>query len=452
MKITIIGTGYVGLVSGACFSELGFNVSCVDIDHTKIDKIKMGIMPIYEKDLETLVITNMAAGRLTCTTSLQESMHQTDVVMIAVGTPCRQNDGQADLTYVYEAAKQIAHTIHRYTLVVTKSTVPVGTAQEITNIIQKECPHLILGKDFDVASNPEFLREGSAISDFMNPDRIVIGTASKRAEDTLRTLYKSLTDKGYMLYATTIKTSEMIKYAANAFLATKIAFINQIADLCEAVEADVEDVAQGIGSDKRIGFPFLKTGPGYGGSCFPKDTCALIQTAALHHQDLSIIQATVTANEQRKKHLAERIIQYVQKIQPSSSFKLAILGITFKAGTDDIRDASSLVIIPELLKAGMNITVFDPLYFKGSGREHLAKELNGVTWASSIKEAITDANGVCILTEWPEFSKLNLHEIKSLLSKNPLLADFRNLYNKELASDFDYLSLGRKDILRTRTC
>ncbi|HCU06944.1 MAG TPA: UDP-glucose 6-dehydrogenase [Holosporales bacterium] len=449
MKITLIGTGYVGLVSGACFSELGFNVSCVDIDQSKIDKIKQGIMPIYEQDLDTLVINNMKAGRLTCTTSLKEGMDQADVVMIAVGTPCRKSDGHADLTYVYEAAKQIAQNIHRYTVVVTKSTVPVGTAQEIIDIIQKERPDLVLGKDFDVASNPEFLREGSAISDFMQPDRIVIGTTSKKSEDVLKILYKPLTDKGYTLYATTVSSSEMIKYAANAFLAIKISFINQIADLCEAVGANVDDVARGIGSDKRIGFPFLKAGPGYGGSCFPKDTRALVQTAELNNQDLSIVRSAAKANEDRKIHLAERIIQYVEKKTLSKPFKLAVLGVAFKAGTDDIRDASSLVIIPKLVKAGIKITVYDPLYFKGSGREHLAKELNGVTWAASTEDALSHANGFCILTEWPEFSKLNLHDVKSLMLEQPMLADFRNLYNVALASDFDYLSLGRRDVLRT---
>lgn len=448
MKITLIGTGYVGLVSGACFAELGFNVSCVDIDQSKIDKIKQGIMPIYEKDLEFLVIKNMKAERLTCTTSLKDGMHQTDVVMIAVGTPCRASDGHADLTYVYEAARQIAQNIHRYTVVVTKSTVPVGTAQEIVDIIQRERPDLVLGKNFDVASNPEFLREGSAIGDFMQPDRIVIGTTSQQAEKVLKALYKPLTDKGYMLYATTVKTSEMIKYAANAFLAIKISFINQIADLCEAVDANVDDVALGIGSDKRIGFPFLKAGPGYGGSCFPKDTRALVQTAELNNQDLSIVRSAAKANEQRKIHLAERIIKYVEKTTLSQPFKLAILGVAFKAGTDDIRDASSLVIIPELLKAGIVVTVYDPLYYKGSGRENLAKELNGVTWASSTEDALSHANGVCILTEWPEFSQLNLREVKNFMAEKPLLADFRNLYNMELASDFDYLSLGRCDVLR----
>ncbi len=448
MKITLIGTGYVGLVSGACFSELGFNVSCVDIDQGKIDKIKKGIMPIYEKDLDTLVVGNMQAGRLTCTTSLTEGMEQSDIVMIAVGTPCRKSDGHADLTYVYEAAKQIAQNINRYTVIVTKSTVPVCTAQEIVDIIQKERPDLTLGKDFDVASNPEFLREGSAISDFMTPDRIVIGTTSKKAENVLKALYKPLTDQGYKLYATAVKTSEMIKYAANAFLAIKISFINQIADLCEAVGADVEDVARGIGSDNRIGFPFLKAGPGYGGSCFPKDTRALVQTAEINNQDLSIVRAAAKANEQRKVQLAQRIIQYAQRRNLSKPFKLAVLGVAFKAGTDDIRDASSLVIIPELLKAGIQVSIYDPLYFKGSGREHLAKELKGVTWAASRDKALSGANGLCILTEWPEFSDLKLNEIKNMMSENPLLADFRNLYNSTLASDFDYLSLGRSDALR----
>lgn len=448
MKITLIGTGYVGLVSGTCFSELGFNVACVDIDQSKIDKIKKGIMPIYEKDLDTLVINNMQAGRLTCTTSLKDGMDQSDVVMIAVGTPCRKSDGHADLTYVYDAAKQIAQNIHRYTVVVTKSTVPVGTAQEIVEIIQKERPDLTLGKDFDVASNPEFLREGSAISDFMNPDRVVIGTTSKKSKDVLKELYKPLTDKGYTLYATAVKTSEMIKYAANAFLAVKISFINQIADLCESVGANVEDVARGIGSDNRIGFPFLKAGPGYGGSCFPKDTRALVQTAEINNQDLSIVRAAAQANEQRKVHLAQRIIQYVEQKSLSKPFKLAVLGVAFKAGTDDIRDASSLVIIPQLLKAGIEVTVYDPLYFKGSGREHLAKELKDVTWAASKEDAVSGANGLCILTEWPEFSDLNLDAMKSMICDKPLLADFRNLYNMDIASGFDYLSLGRSDALR----
>ena len=283
----------------------------------------------------------------------------------------------------------------------------------------------------------------------MKPNRIVIGTTSEKAEDVLKALYKPLTDKGYALYATAVKTSEMIKYAANAFLAVKISFINQIADLCESVGADVEDVARGIGSDNRIGFPFLKAGPGYGGSCFPKDTRALVQTAEINNQDLSIVRAAAHSNEQRKVQLANRIIKYVQKKKLSNPFKLAVLGVTFKAGTDDIRDASSLVIIPELLKAGIEVTVYDPLYFKGSGREHLAKELKGVTWAASAEDAIENTNGLCILTEWAEFSEIKLSEIKNRMSKNPLLADFRNLYNSTLASDFDYLSLGRSDALGT---
>ena len=443
-KLTLIGTGYVGLVSGACFSELGLNVTCVDVDERKVQKIKEGVMPIYEQDLEPLVLRNMREGRLSCTTSLSEGMNQADVVMIAVGTPCRANDGHADLSYVYEAAKQIAHNIHRYTVVVTKSTVPVGTAQEIVDIIQKERPDLKLGEDFDVASNPEFLREGSAISDFMKPDRIVIGTTSKKAEDTLKTLYRPLTDKGHKLYATTVSSSEMIKYAANAFLAVKISYINQIADLCEKVGANVEDVAQGIGSDKRIGFPFLNAGPGYGGSCFPKDTCALVQTAHLNGQDLSIVRSAAEANEDRKVKLAQRIIDYVKGKDRSRPFKLAVFGIAFKAGTDDLRDASSLVIIPELIKEDIEVKVFDPLYFKGSGREDSVKGLEGVTWATSIEDATTDSDGLCILTEWPEFKDMNLEQLR-LAMAGRLFVDYRNLYKPEQMNAFDYLSLGRKD-------
>lgn len=461
MKIAIIGTGYVGLVSGACFSALGFKVVCVDINSKKVENLKKGIIPIYEKKLDELVDTYK--DNLSFTTSYTEGLLGADIVMIAVGTPSRPGDNHADLSFVYDAAKQIAKTITKYTVVVTKSTVPVGTSEEIAKIIQREAPHLIVGVDFDVASNPEFLREGSAIHDFMNPDRIVIGTENIKAETYLRTLYKPLTDKGFLLYATSIKSSEMIKYAANAFLATKIAFINQIANLCEAVGADIDDISQGIGSDHRIGFPFLKAGPGYGGSCFPKDTRALIKTAQDYKISLSIVESASVSNELRKKQLAERIIQYCgnqgfvyaepygrnpqdQIPVSSKSFRIAVLGIVFKAGTDDIRDASSLVIIPELLKAGIEVVVYDPLYFKGSGRESLIKELQGVEWASSVEEAAQNAHGLCILTEWDEFVKLDLSHVKKLMAGS-LLVDYRNLFDPKKIDGFDYLSLGRKDQL-----
>lgn len=462
MKLSIIGTGYVGLVSGACFSSLGFKITCLDVNHQKIENLKKGIIPIYEGKLEELIEKHQS--NLTFTTSYKEGLSNADIIMIAVGTPSRPGDNHADLSYVFEAAKQIAQTLQHYAVIVTKSTVPVGTSHAIAQIIEQTNPSLKVGRDFDVASNPEFLREGSAIDDFMNPDRIVIGTQNPKAEEYLRSLYKPLTDQGFTLYATSIESSEMIKYAANAFLATKIAFVNQIANLCEAVGADIEDVSQGIGSDHRIGFPFLKAGPGYGGSCFPKDTRALIKTAHDNKMSLSIVESASSSNEERKKQLAERIIAYCNDhgvnvksygrnpedvmSMGAKPFRLAILGIVFKAGTDDIRDASSLVIIPELLKAGLEVVVYDPLYFKGSGRETLVQELKGVEWAESAVKAIKDADGLCILTEWDEFKTLNLDHIQM---KGRLFVDYRNLFKPEQMTKFDYLSLGRRDALSDET-
>ncbi|MDP2193363.1 MAG: nucleotide sugar dehydrogenase, partial [Alphaproteobacteria bacterium] len=293
--------------------------------------------------------------------------------------------------------------------------------------------------------NPEFLREGNAIEDFMNPDRIVIGTRHAKAQETLASLYKPFTEKGFTLFATDIASSEMIKYAANAFLAVKISFINQIADLCEKVGAHVGDVANGLGADHRIGSAFLNPGPGYGGSCFPKDTKALIHTASKHGQDLSIVRAAATSNEERKHHLANRLIQAIDAQGKEKTFKLAILGITFKARTDDMRDASSLVIIPELLKNGIQLTVFDPIYHQGSGREHTLPEFKGVTWAQSIQDALQGADGLCILTEWDEFKNLDLNQVRQFMAPNPLFADFRNLYQYQDTQGFYYMSLGQKD-------
>jgi len=434
MRIAMIGTGYVGLVSGACFSEFGHHIVCVDKDAGKIEALKAGRIPIYEPGLEDVVADNVGAGRLSFTTDLRAAVRDAEVVFIAVGTPSRRGDGHADLTYVFKASEEIAAAIDGYTVVITKSTVPVGTGQKVEETIRRIRPDA----DFDVASNPEFLREGSAIEDFRRPDRIVCGTTSDRARAMLRELYRPLFLNETPMLFTSRETSELIKYAANAFLATKITFINEMADICEKVGANVQDVARGMGLDGRIGSKFLHAGPGYGGSCFPKDTLALIKTADLVGAPSRIVEAVASANEARKQRMTTKIIEAFGGV---SGKTIAVLGLTFKPNTDDMRDAASLVILPELEKLGATIRAYDP-----EGMTE-AKKLLNVQMCPDAYAALEGADGVVILTEWNEFRALDLRAAKRLL-KQPLMVDLRNIYRPEemAKAGFSYISVGRPPV------
>ncbi|MBB3267936.1 UDPglucose 6-dehydrogenase [Azospirillum sp. OGB3] len=433
MRIAMIGTGYVGLVSGACFSEFGVHVTCVDKDAGKIERLKRGEIPIYEPGLDDLVARNVAAGRLSFTLDLKEAMTGADAVFIAVGTPTRRGDGHADLSYVYAAAEEIASHLDHYTVVVNKSTVPVGTGREVEAIIRRANPNA----DFDVASNPEFLREGSAIGDFMRPDRVVIGASSERAADVMRRIYRPLYLIETPIVLTSLETAELTKYAANTFLATKITFINEIADLCEKVGANVHDVARGIGLDGRIGKKFLHPGPGYGGSCFPKDTLALVRTAQQADSPLRIVETVVEINDARKKRMAERIVAACDGSLAGKT--VGVLGVTFKPNTDDMRDAPSLDIVPALQAAGATVRAFDP-----AGMHEAEKLLPGVEWTKDAYGALEGADCVAILTEWNEFRALDLRRVKALL-KRPVMVDLRNIYNPDdmAAAGFAYSSIGR---------
>ncbi len=429
----MIGTGYVGLVSGACFSNFGHHVVCVDKDADKIARLKRGEIPIFEPGLDALVADNVKAGRLAFTTDLAAAVPDAEAVFIAVGTPSRRGDGFADLSYVYDAAAEIADSLKNYAVVVTKSTVPVGTSKKVEDIIRARRPN----SEFDVASNPEFLREGSAIEDFQRPDRVVVGTDSERARNVMRALYRPLflNDKTPFVF-TTQESSELIKYASNAFLAMKITFINEMADLCEKSGADVQDVARGIGLDGRIGSKFLNAGPGYGGSCFPKDTIALVRQADEFGAPSRLVEAVVDVNAKRKKRMADKIATAFGGVRGKT---IAILGVTFKPNTDDMRDSPSLDIIPALLAAGATIRAFDP-----EGMKEASKLLAGVTWAEDAYDAMTGADGVVILTEWNEFRALDLKQLKGKL-KRPLLVDLRNIYTlREMAdAGIEYHSIGR---------
>jgi UDPglucose 6-dehydrogenase len=436
MHVAMIGTGYVGLVSGACFSEFGFNVVCVDNDVKKIERLERGEMPIYEPGLEELVNSNAKAGRLSFSTSLKESVANADAVFIAVGTPTRRGDGHADLSYVYAAAREIAECLNDYTVVVTKSTVPVGTGDEVERIMREVNPD----GDFDVVSNPEFLREGSAINDFMRPDRVVIGTESERAKEVMRHLYRVLYLLETPMVITARTTAELIKYAANAFLATKITFINELADLSEKVNADINDVARGIGLDGRIGAKFLHAGPGYGGSCFPKDTLALVQTARMANSPVGIVEAVVEANEKRKKKMAEKVIEACDGTVTGKT--IGVLGLTFKPNTDDMRDSPSLEIVPALQAAGATIQAFDP-----EGMDEAKKLLDGVVWCNDAYDAIKGADVLVILTEWNEFRALETERMMELM-KSPVIVDLRNIYlPEEMAkAGFAYSCVGRPSV------
>lgn len=434
MKIAVVGTGYVGLVSGACFSEFGFDVTCVDKDPDKIARIDQGDMPIYEPGLADLVARNKAAGRLHFTTDLGPAVAAADAVFIAVGTPARRGDGHADLSFVYAVARDLAPFLTGYTVVITKSTVPVGTGRQVAKIISES------NKDaeFDVASNPEFLREGAAISDFMRPDRVVVGAETEAARTVLRTLYRPLYLIETPILFTTLETSELIKYASNAFLAVKISYINQIADLCEAVGANVHDVAKGMGLDKRIGGKFLHPGPGYGGSCFPKDTIALVKTAEDHDCQMSIVDTVVTYNDARKRSMAGRVIAALGG--DVTDTKIAILGLAFKPETDDMRDSPSLDIINLLHDAGAHISAYDPKSMVEA--RHLLPDQ--IVYHDSALSCINGADAVVIVTEWNEFRALTAAQFVAAMAGRTMI-DLRNLYDPEamLSAGLSYCSIGR---------
>ena len=431
MRIAMIGTGYVGLVSGACLSEFGHSVVCVDKEADKVAALKAGTIPIYEPRLDEVVATNTKAGRLTFETDIAKAVRGADAVFIAVGTPSRRGDGHADLTYVHAAAEEIARALTGYAVIVTKSTVPVGTSREVEKIIRKLRPNL----EFDMASNPEFLREGSAIDDFRRPDRVVVGCDTERAREIMREVYRPLYLHETPILFTSRESSELIKYAANAFLATKITFINEMADICEKVGADVQDVSRGIGLDGRIGGKFLHAGPGFGGSCFPKDTLALRKTAQDLGTPTKIVEAVVSVNDARKLAMAEKIERAFGGV---SGKTIAVLGLTFKPNTDDMRDAPSLVIVPFLQRKGATIRAFDPEGVKE------ARKLMNVELCRDAYEALDGSDGVVILTEWNEFRALDMARMKSLL-KTPLMIDLRNIYrpNQMAQAGFTYVSVGR---------
>ena len=434
MKIAIVGTGYVGLVSGACFSEFGFDVTCIDNDAEKIARIGDGIMPIYEPGLEDLVARNVEAGRLHFSTDIGPAVAAADAVFIAVGTPTRRGDGHADLTYVYAVAEEVAAYLTGYTVVVTKSTVPVGTGREVSAIIRQANANV----DFDVASNPEFLREGAAIGDFMRPNRVVVGAETDRAREVMRALYRPLFLIETPIMFTGLETSELIKYAGNAFLAVKISYINQMADLCEVVGANVHDVAKGIGLDKRIGSKFLHPGPGYGGSCFPKDTLALVRTAQDHDVRIGIVNEVVDYNDARKQSMSRRVIDAMGGEVKGKI--IAILGLAFKPETDDMRDSPSLDIIPHLLAAGANISAFDPKAMDEA--KHLLPE--SVHFTNSAEDCINGADAVVLVTEWNEFRALTPERYLAAM-KGRVMVDLRNIYAPEEMTDagLRYSSIGR---------
>ena len=433
MHVAMIGTGYVGLVSGACFADFGHVVTCVDKDASKIEALLRGEIPIFEPDLDRLVASNVKAGRLKFTTSLAEPVAEADAVFIAVGTPSRRGDGHADLSYVYAAAREIAGALKGYTVIITKSTVPIGTGDEVERIVHEARP----GAEFAVVANPEFLREGAAIQDFKHPDRIVVGTDDERARQVVAELYRPLyLNQAPMVY-TSRRTAELVKYAANAFLATKITFINEIADLCEKVGADVQEVARGIGLDKRIGSKFLNAGPGYGGSCFPKDVRALVKTAQDYDTPLRIIEAVNVVNDNRKRALARKVSGLFGGTLRGK--KVAVLGLTFKPNTDDMREAPSIALITALQDMGAQIHAYDP-----EGMEQARTVLQDVNYFSDPYECATGVDALVIATEWEQFRALDLPRLKEIMT-SPVIVDLRNVYRPaEMAKlGFIYESIGR---------
>jgi len=438
MKITMIGTGYVGLVSGACFADFGHDVVCVDKDAGKIAAIESGRMPIYEPGLDHLVASNASAGRLNFTTDLPAGVKGADAIFIAVGTPSRRGDGHADLSYVYAAAKEIADSLDGPTVIVTKSTVPVGTGDEVERIVREARPDL----DIQVVSNPEFLREGAAIGDFKRPDRVVVGTTgSQRAIDVMAQIYRPLNLNQAPVMFTGRRTAELIKYAANAFLATKITFINEMADLCEAVGAEVQDVSRGIGLDNRIGAKFLHAGPGYGGSCFPKDTLALVKTGQDYDTPIRIVETVVQVNDLRKRAMGRKIVKALGG--DARGKKVALLGLTFKPNTDDMRDAPSLAIVLALEDAGAQIVAYDP-----EGMDVAAPLMPGVTMTKDAYEAATGADALVLVTEWDAFRALDLKRLAALMNE-PVLVDLRNIYPRREAetAGFALTRVGGKGVL-----
>ncbi len=435
MKIAMIGTGYVGLVSGVCFSDFGHEVVCVDKDPAKIERLERGEVPIYEPGLDRLMAKNVEAGRLSFTRDLARAVEGAEAVFIAVGTPTRRGDGHADLSYVMAAAEEIARVARDYVVIVTKSTVPVGTNRQVAEVIRKAGPDL----DFDVASNPEFLREGAAIDDFMRPDRVVVGVETDRAAAVMSEIYRPLYLRDFPIITTDLESAEMIKYAANAFLATKITFINEIAALCERVGADVKQVAHGMGLDNRIGNKFLHAGPGYGGSCFPKDTRALARIGQEHAVPMQITETVIKVNEEVKRRMIDKLRDLC-----GGSFNgktVAVLGVTFKPNTDDMRDAPSLTIVPALVGGGAKVRVTDP-----QGRREGEALLPGVSWVEDVYKAANKADLLVILTEWNEFRALDLKRLARKMA-TPRMADLRNVYSRKDVREagFDaYESIGRE--------
>ncbi len=433
MKIAMIGTGYVGLVSGACFAEFGPDVTCVDVDAAKIERLLNGEIPIYEPGLQALVAKGVQSGRLSFTTDLARAVSEADAVFIAVGTPSRRGDGHADLRYVEAAAIEVAKSLKGYTVVVTKSTVPVGTGRRVAELIRGANPTA----EFDVASNPEFLREGSAIGDFMRPDRVVIGAETDRARAVMQALYRPLYLMETPVVMTTLETAELTKYAANAFLATKITFINEMADLCEKVGANVQDVARGMGLDGRIGKKFLHAGPGYGGSCFPKDTIALVRTAQEYGSPARLVETVVQVNDTRKGAMASRVIAACGGSVRGKT--VGVLGVAFKPNTDDMRDAPSMAIVPALQDAGATVRAYDPAAMHEAG-----PLLPGVQWCTDAYDAAVGADVLVIITEWNEFRALDLDRVGASMTQK-VLVDLRNVYRAEdvRAQGFRYTSIGR---------
>ena len=434
MRVAMIGSGYVGLVSGACFAEFGAEVTCIDHDKAKIENLKALKMPIYEPGLDSLVSRNLQDGRLVFSSHIEKGVREADLVFIAVGTPSRRGDGGADLAFIYEAATQIAENLEGYTVVVDKSTVPVGTARKVSQLIAETNA----AADFDVASNPEFLREGAAISDFMRPDRVVLGVESERAKALLTELYRPLNLRETPILVTDLESAELIKYASNAFLATKISFINEISSLCESVNADVHAIAKGMGMDARIGPKFLHPGPGYGGSCFPKDTRALLNTALEYGNELKIVSATVEANAAHQEKMVAKIRQAVGGSEAGKTF--AVLGLTFKPETDDIRESPALKILPQLVQGGANIVAHDPKGLEAA--KHLLPQ--EMTYCSDLDNVFQAADAIVILTEWNVYRALNFEKIISQM-RGRVLIDLRNIYERDAVekAGFHYYCVGR---------
>ena len=430
MKISVIGCGYVGLVSGACFADSGHTVTCIDNDNKKIQLLKDNQVPIYEPGLDELLLKNIKGNNLHFELNINENIKDSEIVIITVGTPTDEN-GEADLTFVRQCANEIAEFISPNTLVIVKSTVPVGTCDEIEDIIYEKCAH----SEFSVISNPEFLREGNAIYDFMNPDRIVIGIKDQNHKKRIIDLYTNISNEDKILF-TSRRSSELIKYASNSMLAMRIIFINEIADLCEKIGADVTDIAKGIGLDKRIGPHFLEPGPGFGGSCFPKDARALIESGKKFDAPQTLLESVILGNENRKKNISKKILD---KLDGQNENQIGILGVTFKAETDDMREAPSLIIIPDLQDKGMNVSVYDP-----EGEEEASKLIENVNWKQTAYEAAEDVDCLVILTDWKEFKDLDLIKLKDKM-KRPLIYDFRNIFDPDKMAElgFEYFSLGR---------